>query len=193
MRCVLFGVLTAAAAWGQIDQPGQLLRIERVYVERLTGDETAQQIRDLIITSLHNARLFIITEDPERADATLRGAAEDLIYTDQFASSDSVDLRAAGSTGSRSTRPGVTNRSFSVGVGDNESVNVHERKHEALATVRLVNRDGDVIWSTTQESGGAKFRGASADVADKITRQLVEDFASARGERPPAPRPLPEP
>jgi hypothetical protein len=37
-----------------------------------------------------------------------------------------------------------------------------------------------VIWSTTQESLGAKFRGASADVADKITRQLQADYARAR-------------
>ena len=49
-------------------------------------------------------------------------------------------------------------------------------RHEAIASVRLVNKDGDVIWSTTQESNGAKFRGASADVADKITKQLVVDY-----------------
>ena len=61
-------------------------------------------------------------------------------------------------------------------MGENESTNIHERKHEALATVRLVNKDGDVIWSTTQESNGAKFRGASADVADKITKQLLAEF-----------------
>jgi hypothetical protein len=37
-----------------------------------------------------------------------------------------------------------------------------------------------VIWSTTQESNGAKFRGASADVADKITKQLVTDYDRLR-------------
>jgi hypothetical protein len=46
--------------------------------------------------------------------------------------------------------------------------------------VRLVNKDGDVIWSTTQESLGAKFHGASADVAEKITARLKEDFEKAR-------------
>ena len=46
--------------------------------------------------------------------------------------------------------------------------------------MRLVNKEGDVIWSTTQESLGAKFRGASADVAEKITPQLKEDFERAR-------------
>ena len=43
-----------------------------------------------------------------------------------------------------------------------------------------MNKDGDVIWSTTQESLGAKFRGASADVAEKITTKLKEDFERAR-------------
>ena len=68
----------------------------------------------------------------------------------------------------------------SASVGDRESNTTHERKHEALATVRLVNKDGDVIWSTTQESTGAKFRGASADVADRITRQLLADIQRLR-------------
>ena len=70
----------------------------------------------------------------------------------------------------------IVGRSLSAGVGETESTNIKERKHEAMATVRLVNKDGDVMWSTTQESNGAKFRGASADVAEKITRQLTADL-----------------
>ena len=70
--------------------------------------------------------------------------------------------------------------SVNLSAGERESSNVKERRHEALATVRLVNKDGDVIWSTTQESGGAKFRGASADVAEKITRQLSADVDRLR-------------
>ena len=136
-------------------------------------------MRDLIIASIHGAKLYVLTENPERADAVLRGAAEDLIYTDQFASSDSVDLRTGVGAGTRSTRT-TGARSVSIGVSDRESTDVHERKHEALATVRLVNKDGDVIWSTTQESFGGKFRGSSADVADKITRKLIEDYDRAK-------------
>jgi len=181
---VLFVLLLCASQAGaQEDVSKQLLTIKRVYVDRLTGGETAAQMRDLLIASLHGSRLFVLTENPERADAVLRGAAEDLIYTDQFASSDSVDLRTGVSTGSRSTRTSSGARSISLGVGDKESTDIHERKHEALATVRLVNKDGDVIWSTTQESNGAKFRGASADVADKITRQLTADFERVRQGR----------
>ena len=55
-----------------------------------------------------------------------------------------------------------------------------ERGSAGASAVRLVNKEGDVIWATTQESLGAKFRGASTDVADKITAKLKEDFARAR-------------
>jgi hypothetical protein len=143
-------------------------------------------MRDLLITSLENSKLFVVTENPERADTFLRGAAEDLIYTDDFQSSDSVDVRGGASAGSRdgsyrtgansSTPASSSSHSINMTAGEHESSNIKERKHEALATVRLVNKDGDVIWSTTQESNGAKFRGASADVADKVTKQFVADY-----------------
>ncbi len=174
------GLLFVTGARAQEDLSKQLLTIKRIYVDRLTGGETAAQMRDLIIASLNNAKLYVLTENPERADAVLRGAAEDLIYTDQFQSSDGVDLRSGVNAGTRSTRSSTALRSLSVGVNDRESSDIRERKHEALATVRLVNKDGDVIWSTTQESNGAKFRGASADVADKITRQLTADADRVR-------------
>jgi hypothetical protein len=67
-----------------------------------------------------------------------------------------------------------------MGFGENDSEHSVERRHEAIASVRLVNKDGDVIWSTTQESLGAKYHGASADVADKITAKLKEDWEKAR-------------
>jgi hypothetical protein len=66
------------------------------------------------------------------------------------------------------------------GINDSESSHIQERRHEASASIRLVNEEGDVIWSTTQESPGGKFRSAMADVADKIARQLSEDVRKAR-------------
>jgi hypothetical protein len=75
-------------------------------------------------------------------------------------------------------------RTSGMGAGESESSHSVERRHEANAAVRLVSKDGDVIWSTTQESLGGKFRGASADVADKITKQLMEDYEQVRKVRP---------
>ena len=186
MRLAILLLLTISGMRAEEDVSAQILNIKRVYVDRLTGGETAAQMRDLLITAMQNSKLFIVTENPERADTILRGAAEDLIYTDDFQSSDSVEIRGGAGAGTRdgSYRTGVNSstpsssasHSLTLGAGDREETNIKERKHEALATVRLVNKDGDVIWSTTQESNGAKFRGASADVADKVTKQFVADY-----------------
>jgi hypothetical protein len=182
-------LLALIPAYAQDDLSTQLLTIKRVYVDRLTGGDTAAQMRDLLITSLQGSKLFVVTENQERADFFLRGAAEDLIYTDQFDSSDSLDIRSGVSASTRSgrittsagsTTSPETSHSLNLSAGEKESSNIKERRHEALATVRLVNKDGDVIWSTTQESNGAKFRGASADVAEKITRQLTSDVDRVR-------------
>jgi hypothetical protein len=187
-----------ACAWGGgVDEASpqtvsvQLLTVKRVYVDRLTGGETAAQMRDLLITALQGVKLFVVTENADRADAFLRGAAEDLVYTDTYSSSEGTNIHGSSNDTTRSSdsaRAGnssnnaanSTARGFSLGVGENESSNIKERKHEALATVRLVGKDGDVLWSTTQESSGAKFRGASADVADRIAKQLAAEFDRQR-------------
>jgi hypothetical protein len=190
-RMLVMIAASAAILWAQEDLTPQLLGIKRVFVDRLTGGETAAQLRDIVISSLQGAKLFILTENQERADMILRGAAEDLIFTDAFSSSEGINMHAGASSGSGSSTNSRfnnagsgfderSNRSANIGVGENNSTNIKERRHEAMATVRLVNKDGDVVWSTTQESTGAKFRGASADVADKITKQLVADFEKAR-------------
>jgi hypothetical protein len=183
---------TTAAQAPPPDGGESLLGIRRIYVDKLSGGETAEQLRDMIISQLQRTGLFILTENQDRADAFLRGSGEDLIYTDTHQSSDSIDARTNITLGSPKTSSGrSTGRgiSASAGVGENESQRITERKHEAMAAVRLVNKDGDVIWSTIQESKGAKFRGSSADVAERITRQLLADYnrAKARVSPPPAP------
>ncbi len=162
----------------------QLLGIRRVFVDRLTGGETAAQMRDMLVSSLEGSKLFVITENQERADAFLRGAAEDLVFTDVHNTSEGINARTNLGT-SRSQRGyyGVGNSDSvngGLGVGENESSHIEERKHEAVAAVRLVNKDGDVIWSTTQESQGGKFHRASTDVADRITKKLIEDYERAK-------------
>src|ERR1700690_4148924 len=87
-------LLAAGVCRAQDDLSKQLLSIKRVYVDRLTGGETAAQMRDLIISSLQGAKLFVLTENMDRADAFLRGAAEDLVYTDDFQMSEGVHATA---------------------------------------------------------------------------------------------------
>jgi hypothetical protein len=169
--------------------PGEeLRRVKRVFVDKFGGGEAASQVRDMVIAALNKARLFVVTENPERADAVLRGSAEDLVFTDVFQTSDGVTARTGLTVGRGSTN--TRNREslgVQAGVGDQESTRIQERKHEASASVRIVNKDGDVIWSTTQESQGAKFRSASADVAEKITRALMVDWEKGKKTAPTAP------
>ena len=172
----------------------QLLNIRRVYVDHLTGGETAAQIREILMTALQGSNLFILTENQDRADTFLRGAAEDLIFTEAHSTSDNVNVHGGVSTRADSYESGVAHNSTStrdsrgwsmnMGGGEGESEHTTDRRHEAIASVRLVNKEGDVIWATTQESLGAKFRGASADVADRIAARLKEDFERAKKIKP---------
>jgi hypothetical protein len=160
----------------------QLAAVRRVFVDHLTGGETAAQMREILLSTLQGTKLFVVTEKEDRADAVLRGGAEDLVYSESHSSSEGVTARAdAGSGKSSSTSRGIYG---GMGLGTNESERSSERRHEAIAAVRLVNKEGDVIWATVQESLGAKFRGASADVAEKITAKLKEDFERARRLKP---------
>src|SRR5271170_4535350 len=159
-------------------------KVRRIYIAVLTGGDAALQIRDLLMTSLHNSKQFIITEDEDKADVTLKGAGDDDVFTDTFQSSDGINAHSqigeASSASTRNYASNSQNHSGGLSIGENESRRTEERKHEAIATVRLVNKDGDVIWSATAESLGAKFMGASADVADKIAKRLVTDFKAAK-------------
>src|ERR1051325_312751 len=85
----------------------QLLTVKRVYVDRLNGGETAEQMRDMIINSLQNARLFVVTEKQEKADATLRGSAEDLVFTEQHSSSEGINAHMNAGSGRSSSRAGA--------------------------------------------------------------------------------------
>lgn len=161
----------------------QLLCIKRVYVDKLDGDLTAMQMRDMIITALQQSHLFIVTENEERADTFLRGSAKDVPFAESHSSSDGVSANVHASTGSSAYKGGSFNKSLGGSLSENESSHSVERKHEASAAIRLVNKDGDIIWSTTQESEGSKFKGSMADVADKITRKLADDVTRARATR----------
>jgi hypothetical protein len=163
--------------------PPDLATVKRIYVEQLGGGHTSDQMRDMIIAALQNTKLFVITDNQDRADATLRGSADDKVYTDEHKSSDSIGLHTTkgSASGSHNYESGVTDsQSAGIGITDSETSDSKERRHETSASIRLVNADGDVLWSTTQESSGGKFRGAMADVADKITRQLADDTRKAR-------------
>lgn len=167
-------------------QVTSLLEIKRIYIAPLIGGVGAASLRELIMASLDASKLFVMTDNPDRADAILKGAADDQAFTDTFDIDEGLAARQSLGVGSGKTRT-TTGGSAGLSIGDHESRHTKERKHEAYASVRLCNLDGDVLWSTTQESLGGKFRGASADVAAKVAHQLTIDMDRAR--RSPSPPP----
>ena len=61
-----------------------------------------------------------------------------------------------------------------------------ETINDARLAVRLVASDGDVIWATTKDSKGAKYKGASADVAEQVVKQLLWDLDKLKKSNEPA-------
>jgi len=179
-----FAILQTPASSLSPDEEAQaqLAQVRRVYVDILTGGDSALQIRDLLMTSLQKSKLFVITEDEEKADAVLKGAAGDETFTDLFQSSDNINAHSQIGGGVNGNSRSSGSRYAGLSIGENETRRTEERKHEAIATVRLVSKDGDIIWSATAESLGGKFLGASADVADKIAKQLALDYKLAKGK-----------
>ncbi len=160
-----------------------LALVKRIYVDQLGGGKVSDQMQDMIVAAIQGTGLFTITENRERADAVLKGSGDESVYAETHSSSDSIGLHASagGSSSSTARSVGSSSRQYgSAGVTDSETSRSEERRREAVASVRLVDTEGDVIWSTTQESLGAKFRGSMADVADKVARKLAEETKSAR-------------
>jgi len=177
--------LTAPIIWAQKPSAEagveSVLAIKRIYVAQLTGGPQADALRELIIAGLDSTKLFVLTDNPDRADAILKGAADDHPYIDTFDSDSGISSRQnGGKSSSGSSLSKASGAYLGLAVSDNESRHIRDRKHEAYAAVRLCNKDGDVLWSTTQESQGAKFRSASADVAAKIAHQLTLDVDKAQ-------------
>src|ERR1700691_6720965 len=80
--------------------PQQLSRVRRIYIAILTGGDAALQIRDLLMTSLHNSKQFIITEEEDKADAVLKGAGDDDVFTYTFQTSDGLHAHSQMGSGS---------------------------------------------------------------------------------------------
>ncbi len=169
------------------DDPTALLKVKRIYVDSFGDDIISKELQSMIVSSLVATKRFKVTENRERADAVLKGVALEKSSQElhAYGESTSVGGAAGGSHGEISGSVVNGNGSISgsssggfvarhMGTSDS-SVNT-ETVDRARISIRLVNPDGDVIWTTTQESKGAKYKGASTDVADLCVKQLLRDI-----------------
>jgi hypothetical protein len=185
---------------------GKLLKARRIYAESFGDDPINKTLQSMIIDTLRTSSRFIITENREKADLFLKGAA--LEKTSQefhsLGSSTAVASAAGHSNGSISgnssssiygnsrsvsgssqgSLSGSSHGGFIAGASSIDDAQAStETINDARVAVRLVSVDGDVVWSTTQESRGAKYKSSTADAADKIVKQLLRDLAKLDGTR----------
>lgn len=153
----------------------KLLAVRRIYVDSFGDDAVAKQIQAMVISSLSETKRFVITENKEKADAILRGTALEKSSQEfhSFSEGAAAGTAAGGFSQAGDVASGGGHASAVAASDKNAST---ETVNDARIAVRLVAADGDVIWTTKQESKGAKYKGASADVADKVAKQLMRDL-----------------
>jgi len=141
-----------------------LLKVKRIYVESFGDNIISKELQSMIVSALVATKRFKVTENHERADAILKGIA--LEKTSQ-------ELHAYG-------------ESTAAGRGAISDSSAHtETVNDAKLSIRLVTPDGDVLWTSSQESKGAKYKGSSVDVADKCVKQLLRDVEKLEGTTTP--------
>jgi curli biogenesis system outer membrane secretion channel CsgG len=167
-------------------------KVKRVYVESFGEDQASRQAQAMVIDALTKSHRFIVTEKRETADAILKGVGLEKSSQELHASSEATSVSgAAGShqgsiSGSGGSVSGSSSGGFIAhGAGIADSQASTETINDARMAVRLVSGDGDVLWSTTQESKGAKYKGASADVAEKVVKQLLWDVEKLQSQSKP--------
>jgi curli biogenesis system outer membrane secretion channel CsgG len=182
-----------------------LLNVKRIYVESFGDDIISKELQSMIVSALVATKRFKVTENRERADAILKGVALEKTSQELHAYGESTAVGAASGgshgdiSGSVANGNGTISGSSSGGfiarhMGTSDSSVNTETVNEARIAIRLVDPDGDVIWTSTQESKGAKYKGSSADVADKCVKQLLRDVEKLEGANVPlAPTGVPSP
>lgn len=171
-----------------------LLKVKRIYVDSFGEDIISKELQSMIVSSLTASKRFKVTENREKADGILKGVALEKTSQEIHAYGEGTSVGSAGGgahsevSGANGSYSGSSSGGFIAHhMGTSDSSLNTETINEARIAVRLVNSDGDVIWTSTQESKGAKYKGSSADVADRCIKQLlhdVEKLENAKGAVP---------
>jgi curli biogenesis system outer membrane secretion channel CsgG len=163
----------------QVLSSPDLLKVKRIYVDSFGDDPISKEMQSMIVSALVASKQFVVTENRDRADAVLKGTALEKTSQELHAYGESTAVGSAHGAHSGSI-DGSSRGGFSAhNAAISDSSTNTETIDSARVAIRLVNADGDVIWTTTEESQGAKYKGASADAADLCVKQLMRDVAKA--------------
>ena len=136
----------------------RILQVKRLCIQKFGEDALGVQVQEMVIAKLFESKRFSLTENCELAQFALKG---------------SITERSKQAFGSES-------ESVSFGQGAaHENLSSSQTKEQAVVTLRLVDREGDIVWAISQESTGGKTKGAIGDAAERAVRRLLRDIERA--------------
>jgi len=180
-------------SWAQEDAEGVpdttrgLLAIKRLCVEKFAGEEPqAEQAREMAIASLFATKRFALTENCEKADAVLKGAVAEAKEQRVRAEGEGMEFGTAAGAAS------VSGSSGSAAVGaargaSSETLVSSETLTQASVTLRIVDKDGDILWAHTEENKGAKTKTPIGFSLGRAVKALLREIE--RGEKKKTTRP----
>jgi hypothetical protein len=190
---LVLAILAACAAWSQ-EKPKEttppsepaanprLLQVKRVCVQNFGDDALGVQAREMVIARLFESKRFSLTENCEKAEFVLKGAVTE--RNDRAFREESegvgfgVSAGASDSSGAGVNRTG-TSASASARGDTRETLASSETKQHAAVTMRLVDKDGEILWAASLESTGGKTKGAIGDAAERAVRKFLRDLERA--------------
>ena len=140
----------------------RILHIQRLCIHRFGEDALGVQVQEMVIAKLFESKRFSLTENCDTAQGALKGF---------------ITERSKHASNSES-------ESVSFGQGSaHESLSSSQTKEQAVVTLRLVDKEGNIIWAISVESTGGKTKGAIGDAAERAVRRFLRDRDRAEKQR----------
>ncbi|MBI3404755.1 MAG: hypothetical protein HY046_04795 [Acidobacteria bacterium] len=159
----------------------RIAQIKRVCIQRFGEDALGFQVQEMVIARLFESKRFSLTENCDKADYVLKGTITE--RSDRISRSESEGIGfEARASGSEWDRSGGDSAARTARGNAHENLSSSEVKVQAAVTLRVVDKDGEILWATSQESAGGKAKGAIGDAAERAVRRLLRDIERAEKE-----------
>jgi hypothetical protein len=160
----------------------RLAQVKRICVQNFGDDALGVQAREMVIARLFESKRFSLTENCDKADFVMKGAVTERNDRAFREESEGIGFGASASA-SESSGAGVnrtgTSASGSARADARETLASSENKQHAAVTMRLVDKDGEILWAASLESTGGKTKGAIGDAAESAVRKFLRDLERA--------------
>lgn len=165
----------------------RLLTIKRICVQSFGADALGVQAQEMVIAKLFESKRFALTENCDRADFVLKGSVTERNERAARSESEGIGFTARGSASARDTDGASGSASSTLSANTYEALSSSGYKQSAAVTLRIVDKDGEILWAVSMESEQGKTRSAIGEAADRAVRRFLRDIQ--RAASPPASSP----